>query len=592
MLNVQRHDCRPKCFTKGGEPCKTCKYNYPRQRYVEGHDVFPLLNVATDRWDQECFEEEDGRLSPYVTEWLLASGASMNIQFCTTAGFLSYIAKYITKPEPYGTLADNAALRERDGNASAQVRFLQARVVGAPEAVYRALGYPLRSSAPVVHLPTNPPERRMRALLQHSERERQRKQRAREPVTDADFELRFADGPEQIYAARPRNELFDNMLYPDFHSKYEWRKFKKLTQAQRNAGEGNVGGFWRLDGEPALDGLDDDDDAVEKYKDVRCVVERREERAVAVVWRLPDQHGPLFYYQKLLLNVPWRDATPESFITPDNPRGSLAEQCRITTRADGVTTILPDGDEAEIARREAEARLFSPEQVRAIVERTTEHQATMDAMLALMADEEEEDDDVDGNDGGGCAAGGVLAAGVGDGTDEQLRADARRMVDEINQARGAPAYMPPPILQPTASSGLVWRDVNRPGATGVAFELKRAQIEAYELLKFASSKQIRAYLSGEGGMGKSTLINLLVQLWRSQGKRVIVTGASAKAAVSRAHPFRSPTCVAHRSPLIHRSSSASLPSAAAPHRGLHRALRVLAPEVRPLLRRADRQQEE
>jgi len=100
VLNVQRHDCRPKCFTKGGEPCDRCKYNYPRKMYKlnpngQPEVDLPFLNPETARWDVECYEEEDGRLSPYVPLWLLASGASMNVQFCTSAGFLSYIAKYV-----------------------------------------------------------------------------------------------------------------------------------------------------------------------------------------------------------------------------------------------------------------------------------------------------------------------------------------------------------------------------------------------------------------------------------------------------------------------------------------------------------------
>jgi predicted ATP-dependent serine protease len=46
----------------------------------------------------------------------------------------------------------------------------------------------------------------------------------------------------------------------------------------------------------------------------------------------------------------------------------------------------------------------------------------------------------------------------------------------------------------------------------------------------AGDKQLLTFLSGEGGMGKSLLIRLLVQHWRSKGKRVLVCAASAKAA--------------------------------------------------------------
>ena len=34
--------------------------------------------------------KEDQRLSPYVSEWLLAWGASMNIQRCSGTGFMKW----------------------------------------------------------------------------------------------------------------------------------------------------------------------------------------------------------------------------------------------------------------------------------------------------------------------------------------------------------------------------------------------------------------------------------------------------------------------------------------------------------------------
>ena len=154
VLNVQRHDCyTKKCFTKRGEACAECKYGYPRRIFHDNDQLaaFPIeleevchdvkYNVTTDRYEVRADEPEDQRLSPYVPLWLLAWGASMNVQFCTSAGFLSYIAKYVTKPEPYGALADNDALRERE-NLSDKARFLTARIIGAPEAVYRCVRPP------------------------------------------------------------------------------------------------------------------------------------------------------------------------------------------------------------------------------------------------------------------------------------------------------------------------------------------------------------------------------------------------------------------------------------------------------------------
>ena len=170
----------------------------------------------------------------------------MQIQFCTTTGFLSYIAKYISKPEPYGTMYDNEDLRKRE-KLSPQTRFLCARVVGAPEAVYRALGFPLKSSANAVHLPTEPPERRLRAQLPNAERARREKVVAGGELTDEDYELRFYDGHVGEYAKRPHGEPFENMLYPDFHSKYQIRRHDKLTQSQLELGLNC--GYWLLLGQ-------------------------------------------------------------------------------------------------------------------------------------------------------------------------------------------------------------------------------------------------------------------------------------------------------------------------------------------------------
>ena len=70
----------------------------------------------------------------------------------------------------------------------------------------------------------------------------------------------------------------------------------------------------------------------------------------------------MYYYQKLMTSVPWRDCVPSAFIDHNrNPRGSLAEQCKISLRPDGEP-VLPDETLGQIARREAEAHLFTPEQ--------------------------------------------------------------------------------------------------------------------------------------------------------------------------------------------------------------------------------------
>ena len=121
------------------------------------------LEPETERYIYRTDVEEDQRLSTYVPLMLLAWGANMNVQYCTTSGFLSYIAKCsfrhsptaltrhhtpharppdasppsrtadVTKPEPSALLPDSEALRlrEKQEGASAAVRFLTGRVIGA-----------------------------------------------------------------------------------------------------------------------------------------------------------------------------------------------------------------------------------------------------------------------------------------------------------------------------------------------------------------------------------------------------------------------------------------------------------------------------
>ena len=136
IKKVQMHSCRPKCFTKGGEPITECRYGYPRTIY-DPPEKRTTFNTEADRYEYSCEAEEDVRISPYVPIWTLAWGAGSNIQRCSGATFLGYISKYITKPEPYGSVADTDELRAREKEGSPVVRFLTARIVGAPEAVFR-----------------------------------------------------------------------------------------------------------------------------------------------------------------------------------------------------------------------------------------------------------------------------------------------------------------------------------------------------------------------------------------------------------------------------------------------------------------------
>ena len=112
--------------------------------HLRGVPVRCKLDTEADRYEYTTILKEDERLSTYVPLWLLAWGANMNIQYCTAASFLSYIAKYVPKPETSGMVADNEALRARDNRSARMVRYLNARKVGAPEVVYDIFQYKMK----------------------------------------------------------------------------------------------------------------------------------------------------------------------------------------------------------------------------------------------------------------------------------------------------------------------------------------------------------------------------------------------------------------------------------------------------------------
>ena len=131
VLRVQQHNCQRKCHYHQGEwkGDAFCKVGYPRPLFNRatceqgktpwkqpGHDDFldpnphPELEPAdyylvpeTERYIYQTDVEEDRRLSTYVPLMLLAWGANMNAQYCTTSGFLSYIAKCAPRPSPHAS---------------------------------------------------------------------------------------------------------------------------------------------------------------------------------------------------------------------------------------------------------------------------------------------------------------------------------------------------------------------------------------------------------------------------------------------------------------------------------------------------------
>ena len=547
VQGVQMHECQDACHWKRGQRRGNdfCKSGYPHNKGQPWSDAeqqpiqdraeadayatmsgcpasigdyrYVRFNDESNRYEYRVEHEEDLRISPYVPLWLLAWGANMNVQYCTSAGFLGYIAKYVTKPEPAGVVAETDDTRAR--HARRGERFLNARKVGAPEVVYHLFGFRMREGEAILKLCTQPPSRRRRALVRQEHRD----------ATATEL-LRFYDGQMESYIRRPHGTIreldelneaydrwypgivqpthrfdgdFDALTFPQFYRLFDIvSSTSPLTRATTETGM-----YWPLTG------------AAHNGQWRHYAVLRRQPRPVWWDWRTPSKHGVTYYYQKLVLAVPFGggaevpDSTPTSFLSAANQSGSLREECQLRT--------LVGDDEAETVAADARARHFTPDQVAAMVEQ--EHE-----LAGLVEMMEGGDDDADGGVvDPRAAADDAAALADGDGDDDDGAAAAARLQREVD---GGGARPPRPDVVVDATSGVAtWREPQSDGST-IAFKLTAQQYVGYLLYQDAGTKQIVSFLSGEGGTGKSTLIRLLVQHWRSEGLSVIVTASSGKAA--------------------------------------------------------------
>ena len=554
ILSVQRHDCREGCHWKCGQRVGDhfCKTGYPRRIWTaeelekrvcretgepdpNGEPVRVWRNPETDRYEYRTELPEDERLSPYLPLWSLAWGANMNIQFCTAAGFLGYISKYVPKPEPSGTVEDTVDLRVRENRHVRRVRYLNSRKVGAPECVFDLLQMKMKEGETIVHLETRPPDVRRRCL------------RRRQPALDGNGDggggaaaaagagpqqmqfhqampqqqltgLRFYDGLIEKYMKRPVGVAlvpaagggseplnFEALTYPECWKRLDYMRYSDIGVRARERNH-----LW-----PAADGDDMRAMGVEPRADSMWWVLRAKPMPVWYDWKLPSVHQEGYYYQKLLLNVPFRDSCePRHFITPPpapgeavtaqnangNASGSLREEC--------VLRGLVNSDDATVTvAADAQGRHFTPEQIARMLAAEAEFQTTTEAHVLneLTAWEEDHVDPAAVN------APTVRPPPVGEGLYERLDSANLPPAPNVDEATG------------------IWAEARSDGRVRHV-QLNREQLAAYLHLKGAGDLQLLAYVGGPAGTGKSTLIRLLTAYWRSQGLNVLLTAASGKAA--------------------------------------------------------------
>ena len=307
----------------------------------------------------------------------------MNIQRVDDAVFLSYIAKYITKPEPHGILTDTEELRARDNMSDAE-RFLNARIVGMPEACHRTWGFHMKAGTNVVHLITKIPHKRMRAIPRCKDdikdSDSDNSDAGSEDLEDEDSEpeetateLRFLDGVLEKYMNRPNDpdgqeEYWESMLYPDFHRKYRIMLGKKICGTDVKAKRYNACT------DRGTDVVNEDEGIIDTA--MYCVPWKARSdatRPVVAEWLLPDKHGDEYFYQQLLLKMPFRASAPSDFMSPENTAGTLRDECVLR----GIIPSEANGGIAALIEADAKIRLFTPEQIESFIEHNKLHEEVM-----------------------------------------------------------------------------------------------------------------------------------------------------------------------------------------------------------------------
>ena len=304
-----------------------------------------------------------------------------------------------------------------------------------------------------------------------------------------------------------QHEYWESMLYPDFLRKYRLMRGKKIGKTDIK--------FKRYHActDRGTELVTEDDGIADTAMYcVPCKARSDATRPVVWDWRLPDKHGEDYFYQQLLMKTSFRAAMPSDFISPENTTGSLHDECVHR----GIIPLDADGGIAALIKADAENRLFTPEQIESFIEHYRQHQEVMAGNI-LTADAEAR-----------------VAADLGMDAE-----DVQRLQDDIKSAQNKEPVCVMPDIRITMQvidgqqhEHACWHETTSKNNVESTQEwhLTPSQYESYKLLKTAGDAKLQTFLSGEGGMGKSLLIRLLVQHWRASGKRVLICASSAKAA--------------------------------------------------------------
>ena len=238
-------------------------------------------------------------ISPYCPPLLALMRSNMNIQFITDPyGVLHYLAFYICKPEKTMSELMKKACKESNSSNNKErlsvigKQLLRNREVPTHEAIMRILSMPLRrSNIDVIHIPTGPKENITRVL---------KSKKALDAImkVDPNSEDIFACNMLERYASRPLS--LNECCYAFFASNYKVKYSINANVEDEDSLDqqfGNVPGYVEVEESGEVITLQNG------FGDMR-----KRSRPCVVRWHsISKTKNPEMYYMRLLqLYLPWR----------------------------------------------------------------------------------------------------------------------------------------------------------------------------------------------------------------------------------------------------------------------------------------------
>ncbi|XP_073354892.1 uncharacterized protein [Aegilops tauschii subsp. strangulata] len=198
-----------------------CKCRYPRsfnENTAQGKDSYPVYRRRGDgRRAKVRGKMLDNRwVVPYNPYLLRMFNCHINVEVCSSIKAVKYLYKYIYKGHDKASFSIDQP--DADGNIDEIKRYVDARWITPPEAMWRIFGFPLCANyPPVLQLPLHLPNMHRVAFNAQAD--------LKNVVASENISKSMLTEYFKVNQEHPRAR---NILYKDFPGSFTWQKKKKF----------------------------------------------------------------------------------------------------------------------------------------------------------------------------------------------------------------------------------------------------------------------------------------------------------------------------------------------------------------------------